>query len=95
MAVVEGMAWDAGHGIDRVEVSVDGGASWRASRLGDDAGRFSLRPWRFEFTPADRGPLVVLARATNRLGMTQAATPIANPSGYHHNVVEPIEVYVS
>ena len=93
--VVEGMAWDAGHGIDRVEVSLDGGASWRVARLGDDAGRYSLRPRRFEFTPAARGPLVVLARATNRLGQTQAAAPIANPSGYHHNVAEPIEVQVT
>jgi DMSO/TMAO reductase YedYZ molybdopterin-dependent catalytic subunit len=93
--VVEGMAWDAGHGLDRVEVSVDGGASWRSARLGDDPGRFSLRPWRFEFMPTAAGPLVLLARATNRLGMTQSAAPIANPSGYHHNVVEPIEVLVA
>jgi DMSO/TMAO reductase YedYZ molybdopterin-dependent catalytic subunit len=92
---VQGMAWDAGYGIDRVEVSVDGGASWRVARLGEDAGRFSLRPWRFEFTPTARGSLVLLARATNRLGVTQAATAIANPSGYHHNVAEPIEVQVT
>jgi len=93
--VVEGMAWDAGYGIDRVEVSVDGGTNWRNASLGDDAGRFSLRPWRHEFTPAAKGPLVVMARATNRIGVTQAAGPIANPSGYHHNVVEPIELLVT
>ena len=93
--VVEGMAWDAGYGIDRVEVSVDGGARWSAATLGADAGRFSLRPWRFEFTPTTAGPRTLLARATNRLGLTQPAAPIANPSGYHHNVVEPIEVVVT
>lgn len=93
--VVEGMAWDAGHGIDRVEVSIDGGTNWRAARLGEDAGRFSLRPWRHEFTPAARGPLTLMARATNRIGVTQAAAAIANPSGYHHNLVEPIDLLVT
>lgn len=93
-ATLEGMAWDGGSGIDRVEVSADGGASWRAAQLGDDAGRFSLRPWRFTFTPAKRGPLSLLARATNRIGQTQSPTLIANPSGYHHNLVETIEVQV-
>jgi DMSO/TMAO reductase YedYZ molybdopterin-dependent catalytic subunit len=93
-AMLEGMAWDGGSGIDRVEVSADGGTSWRAAQLGDDGGRFSLRPWRFTFTPAKRGLLSLMARATNRIGQTQSPTLIANPSGYHHNLVETIEVQI-
>ena len=39
-----GVAWDGGYGIARVEVSEDGGRTWRAAQLGADLGRFCLAP---------------------------------------------------
>ena len=33
------------------------------------------------------GRHVIMARATNRIGQTQPAQPIANPCGYHHNAM--------
>ena len=42
---VAGIAWDGGYGIARVEVSLDGGQTWRTAELGKDYGRFSFRPW--------------------------------------------------
>jgi DMSO/TMAO reductase YedYZ molybdopterin-dependent catalytic subunit len=85
---VTGIAWDGGYGIARVEVSVDGGQSWRNATLGQDYGRFSFRPWSFVVTPSERGPLTVMAKATNRSGATQTFELITNPAGYHHNVVQ-------
>jgi DMSO/TMAO reductase YedYZ molybdopterin-dependent catalytic subunit len=85
---VKGIAWDGGYGIARVEVSVDSGQSWRNATLGQDYGRFSFRPWSFVVTPSERGPLTVMARATNRNGATQTFELITNPAGYHHNVVQ-------
>ena len=85
---VKGIAWDGGYGIARVEVSVDGGQSWRNATLGQDYGRFSFRPWSFVVTPSERGPLTVMAKATNRNGATQTFELITNPAGYHHNVVQ-------
>ena len=92
---VKGIAWDGGYGISRVEVSVDGGQSWRSATLGQDYGRFSFRPWSYRVTPTQRGPLTVMARASNRAGATQTFELITNPAGYHHNVVQRIALNVA
>ena len=91
---VRGVAWDGGYGIARVEVSVDGGQSWRSATLGQDYGRFSFRSWGYPINTGDRGPLTVMARATNRAGATQTFELIANPAGYHHNVVQRIALSI-
>jgi len=89
---VKGVAWDGGRGIAQVDVSVDGGRSWRAATLGQDLGRFSFRSFAIAVTPPAPGPMVIMSRATNRAGSTQTAELIANPAGYHHNVMQRIEV---
>jgi hypothetical protein len=92
---VKGIAWDGGYGVSRVEVSTDGGQTWRAATLGQDYGRFSFRPWSFAFTPSERGTVTVMAKATNRIGATQTFELIANPAGYHHNVVQRVTLTVA
>jgi DMSO/TMAO reductase YedYZ molybdopterin-dependent catalytic subunit len=84
---VRGIAWDGGYGIQTVEFSANGGRSWAPATLGEDAGRFSFRPWHYRFTPAMGGRYTLVAKATNKLGQTQTAELILNPAGYHHNVM--------
>jgi DMSO/TMAO reductase YedYZ molybdopterin-dependent catalytic subunit len=86
---IGGIAWDGGYGVRQVEVSVDGGATWRNAELGRDHGRFSFRQWSYRFTP-ERGRVTVMAKATNRVGATQTFELIHNPAGYHHNVVHKV-----
>lgn len=93
-AEVRGVAWDGGYGIRTVEVSTDGGQSWKEAALGQDSGRFSFRPWSFRFTPK-AGRYEVIARATNRIGQTQTAELILNPAGYHNNVMPRVTVTVA
>jgi len=88
---VKGIAWDGGYGIQSVEVSTDGGRSWRPGQLGQDLGRYSFRPWSYRFTPG-AGKHLVMAKATNRLGATQTMELLFNPAGYHNNVVQKVEV---
>ena len=92
---VSGLAWDAGYGITTVEVSDDGGKSWRAAQLGEDLGRFAFRNWSLDVTPRTPGKLVVMARAINTIGQTQASQLIQNPAGYHHNVISQITLDVA
>lgn len=91
---VTGIAWDGGYGIQRVEVSVDDGQSWREAELGRDAGRFSWRQWRYVFKPEAKGRRSILAKASNRVGQTQTFELIANPAGYHHNVIQRVELVI-
>jgi DMSO/TMAO reductase YedYZ molybdopterin-dependent catalytic subunit len=86
---VGGIAWDGGYGIRMVEVSTDGGTTWTPAKLGEDLGRYAFRPWSYELT-AKRGANKVMARATNAIGQTQTTALIANPAGYHHNIVHSI-----
>jgi DMSO/TMAO reductase YedYZ molybdopterin-dependent catalytic subunit len=85
---IAGIAWDGGHGVSGVDVSTDGGSTWQAATLGEAQGRFAFRTWRHTVRLERKGRHVIMARATNRIGQTQPAHAIANPSGYHYNAVQ-------
>ena len=87
---VRGIAYDGGYGIQSVEVSVSGVRGWQTATLGEDAGRFSFRPWRYSVTPRQAGNVTVMTRATNKIGQTQASELIVNPAGYNNNVIQRI-----
>jgi hypothetical protein len=89
---LSGVAWDAGYGISAVDISTDGGSTWTAATLGEDLGRFAFRPFSSALTAPAPGAWRVMARATNRIGQTQAAALIANPAGYHHNVIQTLNL---
>jgi DMSO/TMAO reductase YedYZ molybdopterin-dependent catalytic subunit len=92
---IGGIAWDGGYGINAVEVSDNGGKSWSAATLGEDLGRYAFRTFSFSFTPKAKGKLTVMARATNKIGQGQTTELIANPAGYHNNVVHNITLDVA
>jgi hypothetical protein len=92
---ITGVAWDGGYGITGVEVSQDGGRSWREAALGADLGRYAWRRWSHRFGPAAAGRHTILVRAFNRAGATQPVELIFNPAGYHNNVVQRLDVEVS
>ncbi len=92
---LRGIAFDGGSGIKRVEVSLDGGTSWRDAALEEDHGKYGFRRWNLALTSAARGTAYTIAvRATANDGATQPATQGWNPSGYLRNVVETYRVSV-
>jgi DMSO/TMAO reductase YedYZ molybdopterin-dependent catalytic subunit len=92
---VEGVAWDRGHGIKQVEVSLDGGASWKQAALGQDLGCFAFRSFRYRTGRIASGAYTISSRATSNAGETQAGTLKFNPAGYHNNVPQMIPVTVA
>lgn len=91
---IEGVAFDGGAGIKRVEVSTDGGATWNDATLGNELGKYSWRRWRLNWTPNKTGDYKLLVRATNAAGETQRAS-FWNRSGYLRNVIEETHVTVA
>jgi DMSO/TMAO reductase YedYZ molybdopterin-dependent catalytic subunit len=89
---IEGLAFDGGAGIKKVEVSTDGGATWSDARLDADLGRYSWRRWRATWTPPVAPAHAILARATSAAGEEQRATPQWNRAGYMRNVFERVDV---
>jgi len=93
---VRGVAWDGGHGLERVEASLDRGKTWRAARLGEDLGPYSLRPWSFTFSaPGLAASVSVWVKATSRNGTTQPLEPVPNPAGYHNNRIQTLDLVVA
>lgn len=92
---LKGIAFDGGAGIKTVDVSIDGGRSWRAAALGENLGRFSFREWRLPVSFASKGSAVLQVRATNNRGVTQPAEATWNPGGYQRHIIESTPVVIS
>jgi DMSO/TMAO reductase YedYZ molybdopterin-dependent catalytic subunit len=48
---VRGIAFGGDSGVAAVDVSTDGGKTWRPADLGKDEGKYSFRQWQTLFTP--------------------------------------------
>jgi len=85
---VRGIAFGGDAGVKRVDVSTDGGKTWRAARLGKDEGKYGFRRWDAPFTPAVKGDYTLMVRCTASNGEMQPAEPNWNPAGFMRNVIE-------
>jgi len=92
---IKGIAFDQGHGIDRVLLSLNGGQQWQTARLGKDYGDFSFRPWEVPFTPVAGHTYRLQSLAVNRLGESQRFSARWNPSGYLRNAVETVNLHAT
>jgi len=91
--VARGSAWSGDAGpVAAVDVSVDGGRTWKPASLRGQATNFGWRLWEYPWTPPDDGPHTLLARARDRKGNVQPSMPDWNPSGYLWNVVARADV---
>jgi len=90
---IEGVAFDSGYGIRRVEVSTDGGGTWVDAQLDPEIGKYSWRRWRTFWTPTKQGQYRLMARATNAVGDTQSKEQW-NRSGFMWNVIQQFDVKV-
>jgi DMSO/TMAO reductase YedYZ molybdopterin-dependent catalytic subunit len=94
-AELSGWAWDGGAGIRGVEISVDEGRTWREAALGGDLGRYAWRQFRFPVDTKSAGRMTALVRATSRAGARQPDALVPNPSGYHHNAVQRVQLEIA
>lgn len=88
---VRGYAWSGQATVARVELSVDGGASWRDAALGPGSSVAAWREWTVEWTPRP-GEHALVARATDGSGDTQPLTQRRNALGYENNAAQPVTV---
>ena len=89
--LVRGIAFGGTTGVTAVDISHDGGASWRPTTLGRDEGKYSFRQWQTEIAPP-AGPVSVMVRCTNSDGLAQPRTMNWNPSGFMHNAIETLNM---
>lgn len=92
---LKGIAFDGGSGIKTVDISADGGQTWKSAVLGKDLGKYSFREWRFGITPSRKGELQLMVRATAQSGEIQPLEATWNPAGYARNVIETTKISVA
>ncbi|WP_217996974.1 sulfite oxidase [Nocardioides jensenii] len=84
---LRGRSWSGAGAIARVEVSTDGGASWRDARLLRPERPGGWTQWRFDWERPARGGHVLMARATDSAGRTQPDRTPYNDGGYFFDAV--------
>jgi len=90
--VARGYAWSGRGDLERVEVSADGGTSWRDAILGDALSPYAWREWHASVAPRASGQIVLLARATTTSGATQPLQEVRNARGYENNAARPVRI---
>jgi DMSO/TMAO reductase YedYZ molybdopterin-dependent catalytic subunit len=90
---ISGFAWSGFGGIERIEVSVDGGQRFRPAAITHEAGPRSWVRWEhlWEALP---GPARLRARATDETGRTQPETAAWNAKGYQMNAIAEVPLTV-
>ncbi len=91
---VHGLAWSGAAPVKRVEVSVDGGATWDVADLTSRPERYAWRRWEYLWQVTAAGPVELRSRAFDEAGNTQPGTPEWNRLGYANNAVQTVAVTV-
>ena len=85
---VRGHAWSGHTPLKKVELSIDGGGSWRPTVLGPLPDTFAWRRFTATLAPPPAGPVEIIARASDADGRAQPLTSAPwNPKGYCNNTV--------
>jgi DMSO/TMAO reductase YedYZ molybdopterin-dependent catalytic subunit len=79
---LHGRSWSGGGAVRHVEVSTDGGRTWRRARSRGDRGAPGWLRWEFPWRPAAPGPQVLMARAADASGTVQPDVAPYNTLGY-------------
>jgi DMSO/TMAO reductase YedYZ molybdopterin-dependent catalytic subunit len=80
--ILAGRSWSAHAPIRRVDVSTDGGVTWRPAQLRSPNLPHAWVRWQYPWTPPGPGRYTLQARATDWSGNTQPATVPFNTLGY-------------
>jgi DMSO/TMAO reductase YedYZ molybdopterin-dependent catalytic subunit len=89
-----GAAYAGEDEIDKVEVSVDDGRTWRPATFLGPRERFAWRQWQFVWEAKDKGDHKIMARATDAKGRIQPMNASWNVLGYGNNGVQEHAVLV-
>ncbi|MFJ9839470.1 sulfite oxidase [Kitasatospora sp. NPDC101155] len=79
---LHGRSWSGAAPVDRVEVSTDGGRTWRPAELREEPRADNWTRWSVDWRPERPGPYELRARATDRLGGGQPERAPFNREGY-------------
>jgi DMSO/TMAO reductase YedYZ molybdopterin-dependent catalytic subunit len=85
--MLKGVGFGGDRGVSRVEVSTDGGSTWRDTLLDYPGTKLSWALWSYDWRPSGPGEYKLVVRATDGTGAVQTAldrgTAPDGATGYH------------
>jgi DMSO/TMAO reductase YedYZ molybdopterin-dependent catalytic subunit len=93
--MVRGVAWTGQGQVNLVELSDDGGSTWREATMQGTTRAYTWSRWEAAWSPTRPGPATLLARATDSIGAKQPLEPVWNALGYANNASVPRIVRVA
>jgi DMSO/TMAO reductase YedYZ molybdopterin-dependent catalytic subunit len=94
-ALIRGFAFSGAPDVAKVELTDDGGATWREAELSSQHDPYAWRLWSFRYAPKGTGHMTVSARATDSRGSVQPKEAVWNQSGYLFNGWHSVDVEVT
>ncbi|HXX78208.1 MAG TPA: hypothetical protein VEI53_06945, partial [Ktedonobacteraceae bacterium] len=89
---IGGIAFAGNRGIEKVEISVDGGISWNSAELNPPLSQDSWVLWSWQWQPIQPRQYTITARATDGKGQVQTSqkqgTVPNGATGYHTILVQ-------
>jgi len=92
---VRGHAWAGDRTVQKMEVSIDFGATWMEAKLDAPVNPYAWQNWRASVTFPQAGYYEVWARATDSAGVAQPHAIAWNPKGYLNNSMHRISVRIA
>jgi len=92
---VRGHAWSGDRTVEKVDISIDFGATWQSVELDAPVNSGAWQNWRTNVTFPQAGYYEVWARATDSEGVMQPFAIDWNPKGYLNNTMHRVGVRVS
>ena len=91
---IRGFAFSGAPDIAKVELSDDGGETFRPAALEAEHDPYAWRLWSFRYEPKSAGKVTLFARATDSRGSVQPKEAVWNQSGYLYNAWHSVEIEV-
>ncbi|MBD3624462.1 MAG: sulfite oxidase, partial [Rhodobacteraceae bacterium] len=91
---VRGHAWSGDRTIERVDISIDFGATWQPAELDAPVNDGAWQNWRANVAFPEAGYYEVWARATDSAGVAQPHAIDWNPKGYLNNTMHRVGLMV-
>lgn len=92
---VRGHAWSGDRTIDKLDISLDFGATWQDASLDAPVNDGAWQNWRANVTFPEAGYYEVWARAVDSAGLSQPFAIDWNPKGYLNNSMHRVGLRVS
>ena len=89
-----GRAWSGRSAVTAVNISTDGGTTWKPAKLEAPAAPYAWQAWSYQWRADEPGPYELCCRAEDESGAAQPLEQHWTPRGMGNNMTHRVRVQV-